>query len=223
MYRRKLQKINFKRAKHVLSRIPQGNLMIFPIVGALGCTLYVMTDGAPPSLRLNAIFNRACLRDDPPAYLYKNLYWDWCGAHPPMTAQQMKSIYSALPKRIVAFDIWREDDSGVFRFHGGFWRKSHQELQHTWIEPSQSHQFTANVGLIGNLAASSSQWDFQTELSDNSNFLRAEVAKSANVSHGNGWSWRNHNRSYVIALYSSNASIGSNVIQPLEEITQENS
>lgn len=200
--------------------IPKRRIVMAPVVvGALGYSLYILTDGAPISLRINAVFNRAVLCDFPPEYLHSNIVWDWCGGHPPMNTKQLKTIINTLPDRIVTFEIWREDEAGVFRFQSGFWRKSHDKLQDIWIEPSRDYQFTDNVGLIGSIA-SNSDWDYSKRLSENDTFLRASVAKEAGISHGHGMTFNVDGSRYVLAIYSAKAPIGTQLLLPLKEVLQ---
>jgi len=179
--------------------------------------LYMLTDGAPISMRLNATFNRAVLRDDPPAHLYIHKLWDWCGKHPPMSTEKLKEIMNTLPDRIVVLDIWKEDDSGVFRFHTGCWRANHDRLKSEWVEPSKSHQFTQSNGLIGSLAAGT-DWNFQCKLGENDQFLRAKEASIAKLPYGHGLTFRNNGCNYVLAVYSSGAPIGLSIVRPIEKL-----
>lgn len=195
---------------------PKALYNVLPLVGAFGAGLYCLTDGAPISMHINAVFNRAVLRDDAPEYLYKHKKWDWLGQHPLMSSEQLRNIITLLPDRIVAFDIWRQDEAGVLRFHSGFWRKSQDRLKETWIEPSQDAQFTQSVGLIGSVAADS-HWDYQLKLSENDRFLRAFV-KESNISHGHGLKFEENGNTYVLALYSSSAPISSAIVHAVEDM-----
>jgi len=204
-------------------KVPKSLCSMVPLVGAFGVGLYSLTDGAPVSMHINAVFNRAVLRDDAPEYLYKHKQWDWLGQHPPMSGKKLRHIFTLLPDRIFAFDIWRQDEAGVLRFHSGFWRKSQDQLKETWIEPSQEAQFTHSVGLIGSVAANSN-WDYQMKLSENDRFLRAFV-KESNISHGHGLKFEGecleiddeNGNTYILALYSNAAPISTAIVRAIEE------
>jgi len=221
MHRRAFESRRFFKLELQNVRSPKVPPFIVPAFFTFTGGLYILTDGAPTSMRLNATFNRAVLRDAPPAHLYIHKLWDWCGKHPPMSTEKMKIIMNTLPDRIVVLDIWKEDNSGVFRFHSGCWRANHDRLKEEWIEPSQRHQFTENNSLVGSLAAGS-DWNFQCKLHENDQFLRATEAENAKLQYGHGVTFRNNGSKYVLAVYSSGAPIGSSIVRPIKELLTTN-
>jgi len=165
----------------------------------LGLGLYYLTDGAPISWRINALFTRAILRDEP-ITLTDWFHWHATG-HSPWNSQDTAQFLRLLPSRVIALDIWREDEFGSFNFSGAYWRKSHSDLGETWIPSCQESSFVPGVGMIGTVAAQK-EWDFKKRLGENGTFLRQRAAQSSEISYGRACVVKVEGESFVIGIYS---------------------